>query len=47
MISLLDFKYDIIFSKIINESTVGIEFEEIYGFKKDGESYSWNPEIRK
>lgn len=43
----LDFKYDIIVSKIINPTTIEIEFEEIYGFKKEDDYYVWNPEIKK
>lgn len=46
VIGSLDFKYDIIVSDIINETTIGIEFEDIYGFKKDGNYYVWNPEIK-
>jgi hypothetical protein len=46
VIGSLDFKYDIIVSDIINEITIGIEFEDVYGFRKDGDYYIWNPEIK-
>jgi hypothetical protein len=47
VIGSLDFKYDIIVSDKINDATIGIEFEDVYGFKKDGNQYIWNPEIKK
>jgi hypothetical protein len=47
VICSLDFKYDIIVSDKINGATIGIEFEDVYGFKKDGNQYVWNPEIKK
>jgi len=47
VIGSLDFKYDIIVSDIINENTIGIEFEDIYGFRKEGDYYIWDSQIKK
>lgn len=47
LISSLDFKYDIKVSENTENTIVPIEFEDIYGFKKDGEYYIWDPKLKK
>jgi len=47
IIASLDFKYDIKVLKILDDSTIEIEFEDVYGFKKEGNFYVWDPEILK
>lgn len=41
----LDFKYDI---KVLDKSDdiIKIEFEDVYKFKKDGDYYIWDPQIK-
>ena len=46
IIASLDFKYDIKVLKIIEDSKIEIEFEDIYGFKKEGDFYIWDPKIK-
>ncbi len=46
IITSIDFKYDIKVLKIIDDATIEIDFEDIYGFKKEGEYYIWNPKIK-
>lgn len=46
IIASLDFKYDIKVLKIIDDSTIEIDFEDIYGFKKEEGWYTWDPKIK-
>lgn len=46
IITSLDFKYDIKVQKILNDSKIEIEFEDVFGFKKEGDFYIWDPKIK-
>ncbi len=46
ILTSLEFKYDIEVSKIINDSTIEIRFDDFYKFKKEGDYYIWNPKIK-
>lgn len=47
LITSLDFKYDIKVTDRQEENYIPIEFEDVYKFKKDGDYYTWDPQIKK